>query len=613
MKVEEGPNGLAVAYGLCTSEAVDCDNERCNYDGTKPYYQKWSGNAIDTTVAAGQEVSCGNIRIMHTTEVGGKAVAINFDDTRKQVWIKTEAKDEAISDQLRRGIYKSFSQGGKYVRRWCGTCDTDVVERNYCPTCKKNIPVVDYIASISEVSYVDLGANPEANFVYVKADGSTELRKFFSGDESVGKAKKTKRVAGEDLTADCFAYVGDPEKTDTWKLPIKFSTEAKTIRHIRNALARLGQTKGIPAGEKAKVKAKIVAAAKKHGIEVTEESEKVARYLEAAVNKAVETAGLKKGLYDVARFAELVQSMAYLWSDSEWEAEREGDDSEIPEQLREIIDSMAAAFLGMSAEELAELTEKAASAELAKAKGELMNEELFKAARKGLAGLCKGMGKLHKMKVAEHEKAAASNKAMADAHKDAMESCAMVHKMHKDAISDEPAADADGVASDPENSNQDHELMAQHYGAMVSVHKAAHAFHMAESKRHEKMHKAHGAMLDMCHNVASSQDDGDGAKAALVAVEKAASVEIDVEPATLQAGVDFAAVIAALGEANKAHVEEIRKANAEGMGAMKAQIAALQGEVEKATVVPGKLTLVPRDATKAAGSEREPVANRIAV
>jgi len=33
----------------------------------------------------------------------------------------------------------------------------------------------------------------------------------------------TKRVAGENLTSDAFAYVGDKAKTDTWKLPYKFS------------------------------------------------------------------------------------------------------------------------------------------------------------------------------------------------------------------------------------------------------------------------------------------------------------------------------------------------------------------------------------------------------
>jgi hypothetical protein len=83
---------------------------------------------------------------------------------------------------------------------------------------------------------------------------------------------KTKKVDGVDLASDCFAYVGDPDKTSTWKLPIKFpGDDEKTKSHIRNALARFDQTEGIPADEKPKVLAKIKAAAKANGIDVDED------------------------------------------------------------------------------------------------------------------------------------------------------------------------------------------------------------------------------------------------------------------------------------------------------------------------------------------------------
>jgi HK97 family phage prohead protease len=85
---------------------------------------------------------------------------------------------------------------------------------------------------------------------------------------------KTKRVAGEDLTSSCFAYVGDENDTSTWKLPIKFSTPEKTASHIRNALARFSQTQGIPESEKAAVLAKIKRAAKANGIDTGDKSQK---------------------------------------------------------------------------------------------------------------------------------------------------------------------------------------------------------------------------------------------------------------------------------------------------------------------------------------------------
>lgn len=85
------------------------------------------------------------------------------------------------------------------------------------------------------------------------------------------RAGKTKKVDGVDLTSDCFAFVGDSEDPSTWKLPIKFpGDEEKTKSHIRNALARFNQTKGIPADKKAGVWKKIVAAAKKAGVKVSE-------------------------------------------------------------------------------------------------------------------------------------------------------------------------------------------------------------------------------------------------------------------------------------------------------------------------------------------------------
>lgn len=82
--------------------------------------------------------------------------------------------------------------------------------------------------------------------------------------EKRGGFTKTKRVAGKDLTASSFAYVGDPDKTETWKLPIM------DANHVRNALARFNQTQGIPADSKAGVLAKIHAAAKKFGIDTAE-------------------------------------------------------------------------------------------------------------------------------------------------------------------------------------------------------------------------------------------------------------------------------------------------------------------------------------------------------
>jgi HK97 family phage prohead protease len=80
-----------------------------------------------------------------------------------------------------------------------------------------------------------------------------------------GEKVRTKTVGGKHLTAQYFAFVGDPDDTSTWKLPIHDAA------HVRNALARFNQTKGIPADKKPGVLSKIKAAAKKFDIEVSDD------------------------------------------------------------------------------------------------------------------------------------------------------------------------------------------------------------------------------------------------------------------------------------------------------------------------------------------------------
>lgn len=91
-----------------------------------------------------------------------------------------------------------------------------------------------------------------------KAERVAEMRK--KSDKVL-----TKLVDGKNLTASQFAYVGDPTKTETWKLPVHDKA------HAQNALARFDQTDGIPAGDKAKVLAKIKAAAVKFGVTVSDD------------------------------------------------------------------------------------------------------------------------------------------------------------------------------------------------------------------------------------------------------------------------------------------------------------------------------------------------------
>ncbi|MGA3295274.1 MAG: phage major capsid protein [Candidatus Acidiferrales bacterium] len=140
--------------------------------------------------------------------------------------------------------------------------------------------------------------------------------------------KNTKRVAGEDLTSDAFAYVGDAKKKSTWHLPIKFKSEAKTKRHIRNAISRFDQTDMPDKAEKEKAWKRIVAAAKKYGIEVSSEQDgKKSSVVEQQRQAEVRAGRLSRG---VAADPES-DDPALAWDDAGCAESRDGELEDLDE------------------------------------------------------------------------------------------------------------------------------------------------------------------------------------------------------------------------------------------------------------------------------------------
>jgi hypothetical protein len=230
-KLEDSKDdGMPTVWGIATWEQPDSDSEICDYITAKPVYKEWSDKALKRTSKAGQELSLGNIRLQHGMDVGGKATKLKFDDKDKEVWLGSEPISDAVKTALQKGMYTGYSQGGSYAWRKCEDCDGQMPMQqgyNFCAACDKNVVVRYGLKKIAEVSYVDSPATGEG-FEHVKANGSTEILKFAKPKETtVNKDAKTKRVAGVDLPSHCFAYVGDEEKTETWKLPINFPGDDK--------------------------------------------------------------------------------------------------------------------------------------------------------------------------------------------------------------------------------------------------------------------------------------------------------------------------------------------------------------------------------------------------
>ncbi len=115
----------------------------------------------------------------------------------------------------------------------------------------------------------------------------------YSADKA---SARTKLVDGEALPAEAFLVVGDPENTDTWKLPLDFKSEEKRLNHIKNALARFDSVKD----GKREAWLRLEKLAEDHNIKVSEEdkakyrdaltpAEEAAMAAKAALDKAAET------------------------------------------------------------------------------------------------------------------------------------------------------------------------------------------------------------------------------------------------------------------------------------------------------------------------------------
>jgi hypothetical protein len=146
-----------LVYGIATAETEDHSGQICDYESTKPYYEKWSEEIAKST--AGK--SLGNVRAMHGAIAAGKLTAITFNDARKQIEICAKIIDDAEWLKVCEGVYTGFSQGGSYVRRWT---DEDGLSR--------------YTVDPLEISLVDLPCLPQARFELIKTDGSQEWREF---------------------------------------------------------------------------------------------------------------------------------------------------------------------------------------------------------------------------------------------------------------------------------------------------------------------------------------------------------------------------------------------------------------------------------------------------
>lgn len=179
-KIQETSDGNIEVWGIATHEKPDLDNETCHYDTAKDAYQEWSVAAAARTSAAGQQISLGPIRYQHSAEPAGKATKIQYDDDNKAIWLGSVPINDTVRNELQQGFLTGYSQGGSYSWRKCSDCGKSLTlqqANNYCPDCKKQVPVTFGLKRLSEVSYVDSPCTGKG-FDYVKSDGTRRFVSF---------------------------------------------------------------------------------------------------------------------------------------------------------------------------------------------------------------------------------------------------------------------------------------------------------------------------------------------------------------------------------------------------------------------------------------------------
>jgi hypothetical protein len=494
-KVEEATRTV---YGIATAELPDKDGEICIYADTKPYYQSWSAEAATATSAAGQEISLGNIRLQHGLDIGGKVTGIDYDDANKAIKIRSTPRTDEIWKDLVAGMYTGYSQGGRYIYRNCNECGIAIPSGTWCSKCDKKV-LIAYAAAPAEVSYVDSPCLGAAHFEFVRANGTTEVRKFIARKEQPPVANEAKQYLIKSSEPK-FALTKDDGQPDRRAMNEAFA-----------ALHGWGVKKFEGAGAAEAVTALDEAFAKAGWKTPKQRFEAVKA---AAVAKCEQKlAGSKrvlKSMYQVSNFAALLDELNYLRLSALYEREYEGDDSEIPDNLARDIEQLIETFLEMATEETRELVSanKAAGADAnSTTKGTSMNQdELLKAARKSLAS--------HFTKsAAHHEKMAAHHEEMAKLHGEKSD-------MHKAAMKKEDASD------DEENTHEIHQMDA--------------TFHKAMCKVHEKCAKAHGVMATHAKKMADAHGEEDAEKSAAAFLELAKAVTETpvekVEPVATQPG-----------------------------------------------------------------------------
>jgi phage head maturation protease len=287
---------LRMVWGYASTESVDSQGETVTKDAMKAAWADYMQFA--------------NVREMHQPWAAGVVKEYEFDD----VGVKIGAKivDDSAWQKVVEGVYKGFSIGGKTLP---GGYDATT----------KTISAL----KLTEISLVDRPANPEALIEMFKADNPEDDTMKTAGASPVDKVAEL--ISKGAISSERLLELVEQDITKSSTETSAPSTSGDGVNTITNPQA---------------------------GASVTPEVEKPVE--PSALQKTIRVLGtggdeLKKCLYDVSWFSDLVQSLAWLQRSTAYEAEAEGDGSTMPAKLAAAVQALGDLLLQMAQEEIGEL------------------------------------------------------------------------------------------------------------------------------------------------------------------------------------------------------------------------------------------------------------------
>src|SRR5579859_5379551 len=95
-------------WGVVTAEVPDKEDEVCDYEGSKPFYQAVIAEMSKAT--DGKNIF--PLREMHQLSAVGKGVGFEFRDDDKEIFMGFKVVDDGAWKKVDEGVYTGFSQGG---------------------------------------------------------------------------------------------------------------------------------------------------------------------------------------------------------------------------------------------------------------------------------------------------------------------------------------------------------------------------------------------------------------------------------------------------------------------------------------------------------------------